>query len=136
MAKKKKGTFKFLAGALAGAGLGVLFSPKSSKEAREDVKKLLDELVDKSKDIDSKDVKKKLETKIQKLKKELEDLDKEKAKDIAEKKAKDIAKTASELVDLAVEKGTPALEKAASAIKSKAVVAAKDMIKKIEQEEK
>lgn len=134
--KKKKGIIKFLLGAATGAGLGVLFSPKTSKEAREDVKKLASELVDKVKDIDSKEVKKNVEAKIKKLTEQLDDLDKEKAKDIASKKAKELGKTASELVDLAVEKGTPALEKAASTIKDKALVAAKDIIKKIEQEEK
>ena len=42
-----------------------------------------------------------------KIEQELEDLDKEKALKIAKKKAADIKKKCQELVNLAVEKGTP-----------------------------
>ena len=36
--KKNNGIGKFLAGAAVGAGLGILFAPKSGKETREDIK--------------------------------------------------------------------------------------------------
>ena len=35
--EKKSGFGKFLAGAAIGAGLGVLFAPKSGKETRKDI---------------------------------------------------------------------------------------------------
>ena len=38
MMNKKKGFGKFLAGALLGAGLGVLFAPKKGSETRQQLK--------------------------------------------------------------------------------------------------
>ena len=42
MSKKKKGFGKFLAGALVGAGLGVLFAPKKGSETRKELKLKMD----------------------------------------------------------------------------------------------
>ena len=58
MSKKKSGFGKFLIGAGLGVGLGMLFSPKTGKENREALKKKMDELIIKVKDIDSEEVKK------------------------------------------------------------------------------
>ena len=109
---KKSGAGKFLVGALVGAGLGVLFAPKSGKDTRRELKLKIDEMLAKIKDIDVEEVKEEFEIKLYEIKNEMEELDKEKVLKIAKKKAKEIQDKAEELVDYAVEKGTPVLEKA------------------------
>lgn len=135
MKKKSSGLGKLFAGLAVGAGLGVLFAPKKGSETRADLKKKMDELVTKAKEIDVAEVKENIETKIYEIKEELEDLDKEKALKIAKKKAKDIQDKAEELVNYAVEKGTPVLEKTATAIREKAIIVTKEVLEKLEQKE-
>ncbi len=138
MSKEKKcsGLGKFALGAAIGAGLGILFAPKKGSETREDLKKKINELLAKVKEIDAEDVKEAIETKIAEIKDELEDLDKEKALKIAKKKAADIKEKSEELVNLAVEKGTPVLQKAADEVRQKAIVVVKEVLKRLEKEEK
>ena len=132
---KKKGFGKFLIGAGIGAGLGLLFAPKKGSETRRDLKIKMDELVEKAKGLDAKEVKENIEVKIEEIKAELADLDKEKVLKIAKKKAKQIQDASEELVSYAVEKGTPVLEKAADAVRAKAVVVTKEVLSKLEKEE-
>ena len=66
----------------------------------------------------------------------MNDLDKEKVFKIAKKKAKDIQAMAEELVDYAVEKGTPVLEKTANSIREKAIEVTKEVLAKLEKNEK
>ena len=132
---KKKGFGKFLIGAGIGAGLGLLFAPKKGSETRRDLKIKMDELVEKAKGLDAKEVKENIEVKIEEIKAELADLDKEKVLKIAKKKAKQIQDASEELVSYAVEKGTPVLEKAADAVRAKAVVVTKEVLNKLEKEE-
>ena len=47
----KSGLGKFLLGAGIGVGLGILFAPKSGKETRADLKKKMDDLLEKAKNI-------------------------------------------------------------------------------------
>ena len=54
MSNKKGGMWKFLAGLGIGAGLGVLFAPKSGEETRKELKKKMDEFVVALKDVDIK----------------------------------------------------------------------------------
>lgn len=133
---KKSGAGKFVLGALVGAGLGVLFAPKSSSETRRDLKKKMDEFVKKAKEIDVSEVKDELQGKIEEIKKELSDLDKEKVLKIAKEKAEDIKNGCEDLVQLAVEKGTPVLEKAANEVREKTIAAVREILEKLEENDK
>ncbi len=133
---KKKGCGKFLFGAALGAGLGLLFAPKKGSDMREDLKKQLDKLLNQIKDIDTEEVKKEFDKRVNEIKNELADLDKEKALDLAKEKALVLKDKAEDLVDLAVEKGTPVLRDAAEELRVKAIAVTKDVLKKLEKEEK
>ena len=134
MSKQKKGGLgKFTAGLGLGALAGVLFAPKAGSETRKELKAKLDELLEKLKDVDKKEVKEYVEAKIFEIKEALDDLDKEKVLKIAKKKASEIQDLADELVDYAIEKGTPILEKAAADVRAKAVEVTKEVLEKLEE---
>ena len=135
MSKRRGGFGKFLLGAAIGVGAGMLFSPKKGEENRKDLAKKIDELKDEAKKIDVEELKIKFQDKILELQDELEDLDQEKALDLAEKHGKKIKKKAEELYALAVEKGTPVMQDAAEALRQKAVVVTKDVLKRLEAAE-
>ena len=136
----KKGNGKayggFILGALAGATIGLLFAPKKGSELRKDLKVKLDELLDKAKDIDVQEVREQFNQKVEEIKNELADMDKEKALSIVKKKGNDAKKKAEELVVLAKEKGTPALTKSAEKVLKNVIRVSKDALKKLENSEK
>ena len=75
----KKSSFgKFVLGATIGAGIGLLFAPKTGKETRAELKAKFDELVKKTKEIEVDEVKENILNKIEEIQEELKDLDKEK----------------------------------------------------------
>ena len=96
MNKKKSGLLKFVAGIGLGVGLGMLFAPKKGEELRKDLKGKLDELLNKAKEIDIKEVAEDFKKKVENLKEELADLDKEKVLEIAKEKADAIKEKALE----------------------------------------
>lgn len=136
MSKKKSGMGKFVLGAAVGAGLGILFAPKKGSETREYLKVKIDELILKAKEVDLKEVGETLQTKVEELRVELEDLDKEKVLKIAKEKGAQLKIKAEELYALALEKGTPVIEKAASEVKQKTIEVVEEVLKKLKDEDK
>ncbi len=115
----KKALKAFVAGTVVGATLGVLYAPKKGSETREDLKNLVNDLWEKAKEIKFDDVKKAVTKKIEEIKKELKELDKEKVVAIAKEKAAKLREKVEELIEYAKEKGLPAVEKAAKKLKLK-----------------
>ena len=132
----KKGIGKFIAGAAVGAGLGLLFAPKSGSETRKELKAKLDDLVNQIKNIDVDEVKAEFDQKIEDIKAGLADLDREKVVDIAKKKGKELKVKAEDLVDMAKEKGTPKLKKTAQDVLENVIKVSKEAIKKLDETEK
>lgn len=137
MSKEKgSGIGKFIAGAAIGAGLGILFAPKKGSETRAALKAKMNELVAQIKNIDMDEVKEEFNQKVAEIKADLADLDKEKILEIAKEKAAQLKEKAQELVDLAIDKGTPILRDAAEEVRLKAIEVTKDVLKKLEKENK
>ena len=135
MSRKSGGLFKFIAGVGIGVGAGMLLAPKTGEELRKDLKKKIDELLKKAKEIDVKEVSDDFVKKINDLKAEIEDLDIEKALAIAKKKGEELKVKANELLELAREKGTPVVEKAVEEVRQRAIRVTKEVLKKLEKEE-
>lgn len=126
----------FLLGAGIGLGLGLLFAPKSGKETRKDLSKMINDLYDKAKDIDVEEIKNAIIVKTKELENTIKDLDKETAKQLIIDKSNDVKIKAQELVDLAVEKGTPIVQKTAKQVKTKTAELLKNTAKKLEEPKK
>ena len=130
--KSGSGVGKFLVGLGLGAGIGMLFAPKSGEELRKALKSKLEEFVTEAKKIDVEVVKNDFLNKLDTLKNEIEDLDKEKVLEIAKEKSESIKEKSLELLEYAKEKGTPILERTAEDIRKKAIDVTKEVLKKLE----
>ena len=128
---KKFGLGKFIAGAAIGAGLGILFAPKTAAETRKQLKIKLDELMEQAKNSDVEAVKKEFNRKVEDIKMDLVDLDKEKALEIAKEKSAQLKVKAEELVEIAKEKGTPVLKKTANEVLENVIKVSKETQKKL-----
>ena len=135
MSKNKSGKGKFILGALVGASLGILFAPKKGSETRKELKVKLDELVEQIKGIKLEDVKKEFNDKVNQIKADLTDLDKEKVLAIAKEKGNDLKEKAQDLLELAKEKGTPALKKTAETVLENVIKVSREALKKLEASE-
>lgn len=131
----KKGLGKFVLGAAVGAGLGILFAPRSGKETRKILKDKMDDLVKKAKELDKEEVKEAVITKINEIKEGIKNLDKETALELAKKQGKKIRDKAEDLVEYVKEKGTPVMEKTADAIRLKAIDVTKEVLNKLESKQ-
>lgn len=119
-------------GAAIGASLGILFAPKKGKDLRKDLKEKMLDLVDDAKGLTINDVSAMVEAKINEIRKDLNDLDKEKVLDIAKEKSENIKQKCQDLVDMAIDKGTPVLKDAAVEVRDKTIDVMHDMITKLE----
>ena len=133
---KKCGLGKFVLGMGVGAGIALLFAPQEGSKTRKELKIKLDAVLDKVKAIDPEDVKAGIIQKVEELRMEVADLDKEKALAIAKTQAKKIEKKANELYDYAKETTTPVVENAVKEAKDVALKAAKQVVNKLEESEK
>lgn len=132
---KKNGLAKFLIGASIGVGLGVLFAPKSGKETRADLKKKMDQLLEKAKSIDIEEVKETIQKKVEEIKSDLQNLDKETALEKAKDGAKKIKKKADDLVAYAVKKGTPVIEAASKEVRESTIKTLENILAKLKDDE-
>lgn len=132
----KKGAGKFILGAGLGAGLALLFTTKKGNELREDLKKKLDDLITKAKDIDLEEVSEDFTKKVKELEKELKDLDKEKVLKIAKEKSELLKEKTEDLLEMAKEKGTPVLQSVAKDVKKSTASVIREVLNKLESEEK
>lgn len=130
--RKKLGLGKFIGGLALGAGLGILFAPDSGENTRKVLKKKIDELISKVKEVDLDEVKDEMLFKIETLKNELANLDKEKVKELALQQAEVIRGKAEELYKYAIEKGTPVVESAANEVRKQALKVVNELQKKLE----
>ncbi len=135
MSKKKSGIGKFVLGLGIGGALGVLFAPKSGKEAQKDLKLKINELTAKAKEIDKDEVKDNILEKIDEIKATIQDLDKEKVQDIAYATA-DVVKTKTEeLVEYTKAKATPVVNEVAEEVRKSAIKVTKQILKKLENKD-
>ncbi len=135
MSKEKSGIGKLLAGIGIGVGLGILFAPKSGKETRADLKKKMDELISKAKELDKEEVKEAIISKAKEITEDLKNLNKETIAAKIKSGAKAIKGKAEDLVEYAQEKGTPALKKAAEGVKASTIKALESMTEKLKNDE-
>ncbi len=131
---KKGGLGKFILGTGIGIGLGILFAPKSGKETRKELKDKMDNLIEKAKNIEAKDIKIAIEDKVNEIKEDLADLDKETVTENIKEQAQKIRKKAEDLVEYAKKKGTPVIEAAAREVKTSTIKTLESITSKLKNE--
>ncbi len=131
---RKSGFGSLLLGGAIGAGIALLLAPKKGEELRKDLLEKISELCDKLKDVDEEEVKANIEKKVQEIKDGIKELDSEKVKKIAKEKGEALKAKATDLVEYAKEKGTPALEKTAKTVKAETAKVVREILKKLEEE--
>ena len=132
----KKGMKKFLVGAGIGAAITALFTTEKGKIYQAKIANLCEDMLEKVKNIDTKEVKDNFTAKVNEIKDELKDLDKEKALDLAKEKAAKLVEKSKDLAIYAKEKGTPVNKKAGVKLKEETIKATKKILAKLEKDNK
>lgn len=120
-------------GAAVGAGLGIMFAPKKGSETREDLKKAINDLKSKIKNINIKETKKSLEDKVSKLEEDIESLYEEDILGNVKKKSKEILHNIEDLMKISKEKGEDMIEETIFNLKTKAIEVTEDIQNKLEK---
>ena len=132
-----RGSFgKFLLGLGIGAGLALLLTPNTGEENRKILKKKISELYDYLSNLDYQEVSQNIMNKLEELKDDLANMDKETALKIAKEERDKIVKKANELYEYSKEKATPVIANMTKEIKDRALTAAKGVVNKLEESEK
>jgi len=131
----KRSFSNLVLGVAIGASLGLLFAPKKGKETRRELKDKMLDLINDAKELSISDISGIVENKITDIRHDLNDLDKEKVLSIAKEKSEMIKGKCQELVNFAIDKGTPVLKDAAVDVRDKTIDVMKDIIKKLETAE-
>ena len=132
---KKSGLGKFLFFFFIFVCFGILFAPKSGKETRADLKKKMDNLIEKARSVDIEEVKVTIEKKVNEIKEDLKNLDKETVALKVKDGAKKIRKKADDLVNYAIKKGTPVIEAAAKEVKDSTIKTLETILAKLKEDE-
>ena len=127
---KKKTMIGFLAGTAVGAGLGVLFAPKSGKETRKDIKNL----AKKAKNIDLDDVREFVIEKSADIEDKLSKLSKEKVLKEAKSKAKEIEKDIINLYDYVKDISEDVMQDSVIKLKKKAETTIEKVLDKLKED--
>ena len=127
---KKKTIVGFLAGAVFGTTLGVLFAPKSGKETRKDLKKL----AKKAKDIDLDDVREFVIEKSANIEEKLSKLSKERVLKEAKKKSKEIQKDIANLYDYVKDISEDVMQDSVIKLKKKAEITIEKILEKLKED--
>lgn len=131
-----KKTATFITGALVGIGLGFLFAPKSGSDTRKELSKKMSDLWDKIRAMDANEIKENLEKKLKELETEIKELDKEKVLKYAKEKAVLLKNKSEDLLEKAKEAGKPVVENAVKEVKKELAAVTKEVLNKLESEEK
>ncbi len=128
-----KNTGKFLLGALVGAGVALMFAPKSGKELRKDLKNKFEELKARINEVETEDIKDLITNKIATIEEDIANLDKETILKVAKEKALLIEEKLEDLIVAAGKAAKPALTELATDVKKRTVKALKATLKKLEE---
>ncbi len=130
---KKKTVATIIGSAAVGAGLGILFAPKSGKETREDLKKKMNELREKVNKMHIGDIQEYVNKKMNKIENQLAELDQEKVLKLAKVKAKKIEKECKRLAKFVKDKSEPILMETVESIHEKAMEVTREVLNKLEE---
>lgn len=134
--KKNNGLGKFAVGAIVGAGVALLFAPKTGKELRKELKVKFDEILEDIKELEMDEVKESIAKKVKEIEKDIKEFDKEKVIAKAKDQAKKIEKKAAELVKEAEKAAKPALIELTNDVKKKTIKTLKVAIDHLEKDTK
>ena len=119
-------------GALVGGAAGILFAPKKGSETREDIKKTINNLLEKTEVIDKDSVKKYIENQLEALDLEIVKLDELDSYKKAKRQAKKIIIKINKLIKYVKNKGIEDFEDLVEELKEKAEEISEEILTNLE----